>query len=66
MPQKDKMEKIPWELFKENLNIPEEILQKQVRGMERELQQARERYEEDCRKDQKEDLIFIDLGFASW
>lgn len=47
LPHKDKMEKIPWETFKENLNIPEEILQKQVRGMERELQQARERYEED-------------------
>ena len=45
MPHKDKMEKIPWETFKENLNIPEEILQKQVRGMERELMQARERYE---------------------
>lgn len=47
LPHKDKLEKIPWETFKENLNIPEEILQKQVRGMERELQQARERYEED-------------------
>ena len=47
MPQKEKMEKIPWEEFKENLNIPEQIIQKQVRGMERELQQARQRYEED-------------------
>jgi len=54
MPQKDKMEKIPWELFKENLNIPEEILQKQVRGMERELQQARERYEEDSYSNSEE------------
>jgi len=48
------MEKIPWELFKENLNIPEEILQKQVRGMERELQQARERYEEDSYSNSEE------------
>ena len=47
LPHKDKMEKIPWEAFKDNLNIPEDIIQKQVRGMERELQQARERYEED-------------------
>ena len=47
LPHKQKMEKIPWDEFKENLNIPEDILQKQVRGMERELQHARERYEED-------------------
>ena len=47
LPHKEKMDKIPWEEFKENLNIPEEILQKQVRGIERELEQARERYEED-------------------
>lgn len=48
------MEKIPWETFKDNLNIPEEILQKQVRGMERELQQARERYEEDSMSNSEE------------
>lgn len=48
------MEKIPWETFKDNLNIPEEILQKQVRGMERELQQARERYEEDSLSNSEE------------
>ncbi len=47
MPMKDKLEKIPWETFRENLNIPEEILQRQLRGVEKEMQQARERYEEE-------------------
>lgn len=45
VPYKDKMEKIPWEKYRENLNIPEEILVKQVKGVEKELQEARERYE---------------------
>ncbi len=44
MPHKDKLDKIPWETFKDNLNIPEDILQRQLRGVERQLQQARERY----------------------
>lgn len=47
MPMKDKMEKIPWDKFKDNLNILEDILAKQVKGVEKELQHARERYEED-------------------
>jgi len=47
MPLKDKIEKIPWETFRENLNIPEDILHRQLRGVEREMQQARERYEEE-------------------
>ena len=47
MPHKDKLDKIPWETFRDNLNIPEDILQRQLRGVERELQQARERYEQD-------------------
>lgn len=47
IPHRDKLEKIPWETFRDNLNIPEEILAKQVRGVERQLQQARERYEQD-------------------
>ena len=51
MPHKDKMEKIPWESFKDYLNVPEEILQKLTKGMEKELQQARERYEEDSFSD---------------
>lgn len=57
LPHRDKMEKIPWETFKDNLNIPQDILQKQVRGMERELQQARERYEEDSMSN-SEDLSY--------
>jgi hypothetical protein len=35
LPLKDKIEKIPWETFKENLNIPEDLFQKQLRGVER-------------------------------
>ena len=38
VPCKDKMEKIPWEQYRESLNIPEEILNKQVKGLEKELQ----------------------------
>ncbi len=44
IPNRDKLDKIPWENFRDNLNIPEEVLARQVRGVERELQQARERY----------------------
>jgi hypothetical protein len=47
MPHKDKMDKIPWEQFRDTLNIPEEYFEKHLRGVERELQQVRERYEED-------------------
>lgn len=55
---KDKIEKIPWEKFKDNLNIPEYLLAKQVKGVEKELRQARERYEEDSYS-QSEPLSYI-------
>jgi len=58
MPVKDKIERIPWETFRDNLNIPEDLLARQVRGVERELQQARERYEEDS-VSQSEALSYI-------
>jgi hypothetical protein len=32
-PCKDKIEKIPWQQYRESLNIPEEILNKQVKGL---------------------------------
>jgi hypothetical protein len=35
IPTKDKMEKIPWEKYRDNLNIPEDILAKQVKGVEK-------------------------------
>lgn len=61
LPHKDKGDKIPWEDFRDNLNIPEEILARQVRGVERELQQARERYEEDSAEN-SEALSYITDG----
>lgn len=33
MPAKAKLQKIPWEQYKESLNIPEDILNKQVKGL---------------------------------
>ena len=47
LPHKEKGEKIPWAQFKDNLNIPEDVFARQMRGVEKELQQARERFEED-------------------
>jgi hypothetical protein len=33
IPNRDKLDKIPWENFRDNLNIPEEVLARQVRGV---------------------------------
>lgn len=53
VPCKDKMEKISWEQYRESLNIPEEILNKQVKGLEKELQEAaRERFEEESNSEE--------------
>lgn len=53
VPCKDKMDKFSWEQYKGNLNIPEDLLNKQVKGLEKELQEAvRERYEEDSNSEE--------------
>ena len=51
---KEKTEKIPWDKFKENINISEDMLASEIKGIEKELKEAKERYDDDSYMDSEE------------